>query len=136
LFLQISFLLLFLFCASINTMSLLARILCSVLFSALGVAAKANYDGAKAMRIAVAEDITIVADLISILSLPTWKGAPQGIPKPNSFVDVVVPADKTTAFEKLTTDMTLETLHEDLGLAIAEEGKMAVYAGMQHAKSR
>lgn len=81
------------------------------------------------MRVAVGEDVTAVADLISTLSLPTWKGAPQGIPKPNSHVDLVVPADKVTAFEKLTVSMALETLHEDLGLAIEKEGRMATYAG-------
>jgi hypothetical protein len=110
--------------------SLLTTTFCSALITTLAVAAKVSYEGAKAMRVAVGEDVTAVADLISTLSLPTWKGAPQGIPKPNSHVDLVVPADKVAAFEQLTAGMTLETMHENLGLAIEEEGRMSVYAGM------
>jgi hypothetical protein len=79
--------------------SSLARTLSSSLFASLGAAAKVSYEGAKAMHVAVGEDVTVVADLISSLSLPTWKGAPQGIPKPNSHVDLVVPADKIAGFE-------------------------------------
>lgn len=93
-------------------------------------AAKVRYEGAKAMRVAVGEDVTVVADLISSLSLPTWEGSSQGIPKPNSYVDLVVPADKIAAFEQLTDGMTLETMHEDLGMTIEEEERMTEYAGM------
>jgi hypothetical protein len=111
--------------------SLLTTSVRFTLFASLAAAAKVSYEGAKAMRVAVGEDVTVVADLISTLSLPTWKGAPQGIPKPNSNVDLVVLADKIAAFEQLTAGMTLETMHEDLGLAIEEEGRMAEYTGMQ-----
>lgn len=83
------------------------------------------------MRVAVGEDVTVVAHLISALSLPTWKGAPHGIPRPNSSVDLVVPADKIAAFEQLTAGMTLEAMHEDLGMAIEEKGRMAEYTGAQ-----
>jgi hypothetical protein len=115
---------------SIIMKSLLVISLHFALFTSLAAATKVSYEGAKAMRVAVGEDITALADLISSLSLPTWKGAPQGIPKPNSYVDLVVPVDKIAAFEQLTAGMTLETMHEDLGLAIEEEGRMAEYAGV------
>jgi hypothetical protein len=116
--------------SSTNMKPLLAISLRFSLFASLVAAARVSYEGAKAMRVAVGEDVTIVANLISSLSLPTWKGAPQGIPKPNSHVDLVVPAAKIAAFEQRTAGMTLETMHEDLGMAIEEEGRMAKYAGM------
>jgi hypothetical protein len=62
---------------SIIMKSLLVISLHFALFMSLAAAAKVSYEGAKAMRVAVGEDITVVADLISSLSLPTWKGAPQ-----------------------------------------------------------
>ena len=96
---------------------------------ALGATARVSYAGAKAMRISVGEDVVLVAQLIADLGLPTWKGAPQGIPKPNSRVDLVVPADKMGEFESRVqkSGLDVDTMHEDLGLAIEEEGRMSVY---------
>jgi hypothetical protein len=51
--------------------SLLAATLCSALFVSLGAAAKVSYEGAKAIRVAVGDDVTVVANLISSLSLPS-----------------------------------------------------------------
>ncbi len=112
--------------------SFLTTTLSSALLLTLGSAAKVSYDGAKAMRIAVGEDVVPVAQLIADLKLQTWKGAPQGIPKPNTFVDLVVPADKVAAFHEKTASMTIETMHEDLGAAIDAEGGMSAYAGTKY----
>ena len=107
-------------------------LLLSSFLLALGVSARVSYDGAKAMRITVGEDVVPVAQLIADLSLPTWKGAPQGIPKPNSRVDLVVPADKLKDFGERIKEqgISVDTMHEDLGAAIDEEGRMSVYQGM------
>lgn len=87
--------------------------------------AKVSYDGAKAFRIPVGEDVTPLMDIIHKLSLPIWKGAPNGIPLANSHVDLVVPAAKVSDFAKMTASMQAEVMHEDLGLAIAAEGMAA-----------
>lgn len=100
-----------------------------VLSASVGTLAKVTYDGAKAMRISVGEDVTPLLSIIEKLSLPTWKGLAGGVPIANGHVDLVVPADKVAEFTKLTSKMNTEVMHEDLGLSIAEEGNMAVYAG-------
>ena len=104
-----------------------------VVASSLVAAASAtvSYDGAKAMRVSVGEDVTPVMSLINSLELPTWKGAPFGVPKPNSMVDVVVPKEKVAWFESVVKSSALgtETMHEDLGLAIASESTESVYEG-------
>lgn len=99
------------------------------LSAAATASAKVSYDGAKAMRIPTGGDVTPVLDIIEKLSLPTWKGVSNGIPVPNSHVDLVVPADKVADFEQLAGTMNTEVMHEDLGASIAEEGVMAAYAG-------
>ena len=100
-----------------------------VLSATTGALAKVSNDGAKAVRIPVGEDVTPLLDVISKLKLPTWKGAVKGVPVANSHVDLVVPADKVTEFEELTSEMKTEVMHEDLGLSIAEEGNVGIYAG-------
>lgn len=90
---------------------------------------KVNYNGFKAVRVFVGEDVIPLADVIRQLSLPTWKGAQEGIPIPNRHVDLVVPADKVAKFEELTSSMTTEVMHEDLGLSIASEGHTDVHDG-------
>lgn len=91
--------------------------------------AKVSYDGAKAMRISVGEDVTPLLSIIEKLELPTWKGLKGGIPVANSHVDLVVPADKVVEFQELTKRMTTEVMHEDLGASIAAEGVASVSAG-------
>jgi len=84
--------------------------------------AKVSYNGAKAFRIPVGEDVTPLMDVIQKLDLPIWKGAPNGIPSPNSHVDLVVPAKSVKEFNKMTKSMKTEVMHEDLGAAIDAEG--------------
>ncbi len=93
------------------------------------LAAKVSYDGAKALRIPVGEDVTPLMEVIRKLSLPVWKGAANGVPVPNSHVDLVVPARKVDEFNKMTANMDIEVMHEDLGLAIAAEGELISSAG-------
>jgi hypothetical protein len=102
--------------------------LLAVLEATLAFSARVNYDGSKAVRIAVGDDITAVKNLIETLSLPTWKGVVNGIPMPNALIDVVVPAHSVAAFEELSTGLNTEVMHEDLGLAIAAEGEFSAYA--------
>lgn len=97
------------------------------LTTATAVLAQVSYDGAKAMRIPTGEDVTPVLDIVNKLSLATWKGMANGVPVPNSHVDLVVPADKIDDFNQLVEGMTTEVMHEDLGASIAEEGNFAPY---------
>lgn len=89
------------------------------------VFAKVSYDGAKALRIPVGEDVIPLMRIIDDLSLPVWKGIANGAPLPNGHVDLVVPAAQLAAFKNLTVALGLETevMHEDLGLSIAEESR-------------
>ncbi|TVY91993.1 Metallocarboxypeptidase A-like protein [Lachnellula willkommii] len=97
------------------------------LAAATAVLAKVSYDGAKAIRIPTGEDVTPVLDIVNKLSLATWKGMANGVPVPNSHVDLVVPADQVDEFNQLVEGMSTEVMHEDLGLSIAEEGNFAPY---------
>lgn len=99
-----------------------------ILTASATVAVKVSYDGAKAMRIAVGEDVVPLMSIIEKLELPTWKGVKDGVPVANSHVDLVVPADKVEEFKELTKGMTTEVMHEDLGASIADEGKVSIYA--------
>jgi carboxypeptidase A4 len=100
-----------------------------VAVASAAVAKKANYDGAKAMRVSVAEDVTPLLNVIEKLVLDTWKNVKNGVPMANSNVDLVVPANKAAEFTKLTAGMTTEVMHEDLGASIAAEGTVSIYAG-------
>ena len=92
-----------------------------VLLSATAIAKKVSYDGAKALRIAVGEDVTPVLSIITELKLETWKGMANGIPIAGGHVDLVVPANKVAKFEKLSKGIKVEVMHEDLGLSMAAE---------------
>lgn len=70
--------------------------------------------------------------LIEDLNLSVWKGAPQGVPLPNTHVDLVVPADKVAEFDERTVGFNAEVMHEDLGASIAAEGIVASYQGIYH----
>ncbi|KAI9049264.1 hypothetical protein LZ554_007111 [Drepanopeziza brunnea f. sp. 'monogermtubi'] len=91
-------------------------------FAIVAESAKVSYDGAKAIRIPVGEDVTPLMEVIQQLDLPVWKGARHGVPRANSNVDLVVPAEKVREFEELTATMNTEIMHEDLGASIAAEG--------------
>jgi hypothetical protein len=60
-----------------------------VVLNAASAWAKVSYDGAQAVRIPVGEDVTPLMSLIQQLSLPVWKGVANGVPVPNSHVDLV-----------------------------------------------
>ncbi len=90
-------------------------------FTTAASAAKVSYDGAKAFRIPVGEDVVPLLEVIQKLELPVWKGAIDGVPLPNTHVDLVVPANKVEEFAELTASMTTEVMHEDLGASIAAE---------------
>lgn len=94
----------------------------SLAVSAARVVLAVNYDGAKAIRIPVGDDVIPVMEIIDQLQLPTWKGVTaEGVPKANTNVDLVVPADKVEEFETLIDGIDIEIMHDDLGASIAEE---------------
>lgn len=97
------------------------------LSAVVGSLANVSYEGAKAVRVAVGEDVIPLLDVITKLELSTWKGMAEGLPVANGFVDLVVPADKVSVFDELTSSFTTEIMHEDLGLAIAEESRGPAY---------
>jgi hypothetical protein len=101
-------------------------------FLASGVtfaSAKVSYDGAQAIRVPVGNDVTTLRNIIRELSLPTWKGMKAGIIKPNTDVDLVVPADKLEEFANATSTMNTHVMHKNLGLSIANEGMATGYTG-------
>jgi len=51
--------------------------------ASLIVAQRVSYNGAKAMRISVGEDVIPLLDIITDLGLPTWKGVANGVPVAN-----------------------------------------------------
>ena len=63
--------------------------------------------------------------LIKTLSLSTWNGGP----KPNSEVDIVVPAAVTEQFEAGTVGLSSSVMHANLGQSIAQEENYPVYQG-------
>ncbi|KAF4626386.1 hypothetical protein G7Y89_g11771 [Cudoniella acicularis] len=98
-----------------------------LLLAVTSVVAKVSYDGAKAIRIPMGEDVMPVMNIIKQLQLPTWKGVQEGVPKAGGTVDLVVPADKVTEFNQLMTGINHEVLHDDLGASIEAEGKTKPY---------
>lgn len=101
---------------------ILSSILLGAGLATNGLAERVSYDGARAVRIPVGEDVEPLANIIRRLELPTWKGVTRdGIPHPGSNVDLVVPADKVTLFDALTKGFSVEIMHEDLGASIAAE---------------
>lgn len=68
------------------------------LVAAIAVDRKANYNGYQVVRLEVGNHLAQVTDLIKDLSLSTWNGGPR----PDSTVDVVVPAAVVSTFEAST----------------------------------
>ena|SRR3569833_270046 len=98
---------------------------CLVLVSGAVLApAKVSYDGYKVFRVSVGEDVNKLNDIISKLSLTTWKGKP----KAGRGADVVVPPSQLDAFTREVASFDKVTMHEDLGASIADEGNFHVYA--------
>ncbi|EPE26499.1 Zn-dependent exopeptidase [Glarea lozoyensis ATCC 20868] len=92
-----------------------------------GVLAKTSYDGAQAVRVAVGDDVVPLMKIIDKLSLASWKGVgPNGVPRANGNVDLVVPAKKVAEFTALVDGMEFEVMHEDLGASISAEEEESV----------
>ncbi len=106
--------------------SAVAALLSASLAAATG---RVSYDGYKVFRVSFAdEQADTVREVVSRLSLTTWKGAPRaGRPS-----DIVVPPAQVAAFEAEAAShgFSLHTMHQDLGASIATESDFHVYAGM------
>lgn len=80
---------------------------------------KITYDGFKAFRIATHNDAaSIKSKIANIAAIPFNLDNSEHL-------DVAIPADDISKFEKLGLETTV--LHEDLGADIAEEGTFAPY---------
>ncbi|KAF2807181.1 uncharacterized protein BDZ99DRAFT_465111 [Mytilinidion resinicola] len=96
----------------------------AALASAVSVPAKITYDGFKVYRVSVGSNVAAVKSIMSKLQLESWTGRP----KANGFVDLMVPPTQVENFEADTADLSIQLMHEDLGLSIADEGQVSVYA--------
>lgn len=102
-----------------------AAILALSLFaSALGTtvprAAKVDYAGYQSLRITLPETAGGLEEKIEDIAAHILN------PGHKTHIDVVVPADKVEAIKSLTPDV--ETLVEDVGAALAEEGDLITSA--------
>jgi hypothetical protein len=110
-------------------MSRVLFFLALVLTVVTSVLANTKYNGAQAVRVVVGDDVVPLMKIIDKLSLASWKGvAPNGVPKANGNVDLVVPAAKLEEFNALVDGMEFEVMHEDLGASIAAEAPPPVTA--------
>jgi len=103
-------------------------LLSSVIFasvSAVSVPTKISYDGYKVFRVGYGTESSAIDDLVSSLSLQTWKSSAKG----TGHVDVVVPPSALQDFQLGTADMDTSIMHNDLGSSIAEEESFQAYAG-------
>lgn len=98
---------------------------CAALTSAVSVPPKVTYDGFKVYRVSVGSKVAAVKSMISKLQLESWTGKP----KADGVIDLMVPPTQVEKFEADTADLSIEVMHEDLGLSIAEESQVSVYAG-------
>ena len=78
------------------------------LVAAIVVDRKANYDGYQVVRLEVGNHLSQVTNLIKDLSLSTWNGGPR----PDSTVDVVVPAAVVSTFEASTAGKFIQSLFQ------------------------
>ncbi|KAF2843258.1 hypothetical protein M501DRAFT_926284 [Patellaria atrata CBS 101060] len=99
----------------------------STLFVSLAAAAavqkRTNYGGYKVFRVAYGSDSSSVDNIVSSLSLQTWKAAAKN----TGHVDVVVPPEQLEAFEEATADLETSVMHKNLGASIAQEEDFGVY---------
>ena len=86
---------------------------------------RTSYDGYKVLRVAAGEDAAKLNKIIADLGLETWKGAA----KVGGHADVVVPPTKLSAFKAQAAGFETLTMHEDLGMSIADESGFQAYAG-------
>lgn len=99
---------------------------CTFALTALAVAsralAKSAYDGTKVFRVKIADNTQEVDNIISKLSLETWRPNVDGMS-----ADVVVPASKLSKWKSMAASLNTETMHEDLGVSIEEESTFQAY---------
>jgi murein tripeptide amidase MpaA len=86
-------------------------------------AAPVSYDGYKVFRVPVGESAAPIDAVIEKLDLQTWEYSR----KPGSFADLVVSPEKLDLFEKEAANLGAVTMHEDLGVSIAEESAMDAF---------
>lgn len=104
--------------------SIFSNLVLALSVTAGALAKQVSYEGAKALRIPVGEDVIPLYKIIKSLDLPTWKGVSEGgVPIAGGHVDLVVPANKAAKFEELTKDKDFDivVLHENLGASIEAE---------------
>lgn len=87
---------------------------------------RVTYDGTKVFRVSVGDEVDRVNNVVSKLSLSTWKGAPRA----GALADIVVPASEVDAFQAEIAGMNVTTMHEDLQASIDDESSFQVYRGM------
>ncbi|KAF6821423.1 zinc carboxypeptidase [Colletotrichum plurivorum] len=102
--------------------------------SAASIAAGGNkrvtYEGTKVFRVSVGDEVDRVNDVVSKLSLSTWKGAPRA----GALADIVVPAAEVDAFQAEIAGMNVTTMHEDLQASIDDESSFQLYAELLTSK--
>ncbi|KAL5115438.1 hypothetical protein ACEQ8H_006659 [Pleosporales sp. CAS-2024a] len=94
------------------------------LVSAATVQKKVSYDDWKVYRINVGDKAAAVNNVVNKLSLQLWKGKPTE----SAVVDVMVPPSQIEAFEASTAGIETSVMHDNLGLSIANEDVVHVYA--------
>ncbi|KAF6818774.1 zinc carboxypeptidase [Colletotrichum sojae] len=109
-------------------MKTLAALFAVAAASAASIAAAGNkrvtYEGTKVFRVSVGDEVDRVNDVVSKLSLSTWKGAPRA----GALADIVVPAAEVDAFQAEIAGMNVTTMHEDLQASIDDESSFQLYA--------
>lgn len=86
----------------------------------------AKYIGTQVVRVNLGNkrDVTQLKNIVSGLSLEVW--SPKY--RPGGTVDVVIPSGKRSTFSKAAESLHTSLMHQDLGLAIAQETQYDVYA--------
>lgn len=87
---------------------------------------RVSYDGTKVFRVSVGDEVDRVNGVINKLQLNTWKG----VPRAGALADIVVPPEQVDEFNAEISGLNVTTMHEDLGLSIADESSFSVYAGL------
>lgn len=99
---------------------------CTVALSALALAsrvlARSAYDGTKVFRVKIADNTKDVDNIISKLSLETWRPNVDG-----KSADVVVPESKLSKWKSMASSLKTEIMHEDLGVSMEEEAAFQAY---------
>ncbi|KAE9580392.1 Metallocarboxypeptidase A-like protein [Colletotrichum fructicola] len=85
---------------------------------------RVSYDGTKVFRVSVGDEVDRVNGVINKLQLNTWKG----VPRAGALADIVVPPEQVDEFNAEISGLNVTTMHEDLGLSIADESSFSVYA--------